>query len=35
MLYQFSIVTARVISNIILNHNRPKTIIDNMFFGMA
>ena len=35
MFYQFLIVTVRVISNTILNHNRPKTIIDNMFFGMA
>jgi len=35
MFYQFSIVTVRVISNTILNPNRPKTIIDNMFFEMA
>jgi hypothetical protein len=31
MLYQFSIVTVRVISDTILNYNRPKTIVDNIF----
>ena len=35
MFYQFSIVTVRVITNTILNRNRLKTIIDNMFFEIA
>ncbi len=35
MFYQFSIVTVRVITNTILNYNRLKTIIDNMFFEIA